>query len=133
VPIDVDDRSMWMQRLRAIEPVLPPTVVLSHPVERLRPRAFSPTPALIAPEFAALVSSLGHEVQKFVVGHRRTRDAERRHLHRIGPFLVVEHKRRLRRRTKLQNATGNGDVARQRPGSDLRWGIPCAAANTGAG
>ena len=77
----------------------------------IRVRHCHPLPA---PQLAALVASILHELHELEVGHGRARDPERLDVHVVGPLLVVEDERGRGRRAQPKGPAGHGHVAAQR-------------------
>ena len=68
---------------------------------------------------AARVAAVVHELRESGVRHRRPRDAERPHLDRVAPLLVVEHEGGVPGRTGQTLPARHGDVAGQIAGSGV--------------
>ena len=68
---------------------------------------------------AAHVAAVVHECREPGVRHRRPRDAERPHLDRVAPLLVVEHEGDVSRRTGQELPARHGDVAGQIAGTGI--------------
>src|SRR5262249_53153906 len=94
VPVDMDDRSVWLERLPAVELASLPASLSPSPVHRvLGPGRFAPTPTLIAPPGATAVTSRGDEVGELALRDRTSGHREAAHLDRMSPLLVVVDER----------------------------------------
>ncbi len=106
---------MRLQRQPAVEVAALPAVAARSPVDGvLRLFRFAPLPAGVAPELPLRIAAGVDEGGELRLRDRCAGDAERLHLDRMRPFLIVEDEGLVRRRAEHEGAAGNVDVAGQR-------------------
>src|SRR5262249_6704443 len=112
----VNHRQMFFERYPLVEmPAAPSSALCRLPVNRmLGTHLFSPAPSRRTPIAFMRVAAGFNELRKLRVAYCSTGNLERRDMYRMRPFLVIEYKGLIRRRSKIKAPAWHFRIPRER-------------------